>query len=203
MELSDEILLSEVLPRWDYLVLFKTRLINRHWYNLYNDDTLWSIKLRSEFPTYQRKDITLSWKHIYRHLVKTRYDFLVEVVDLGMHLRGWQGSRLIYPLRGNQCHLPNYDLAYSSIIKLYELWDALANDDKFIIDDLQFIRYHPETGYEVHPSSLIQRVIQLGLGVACARLCSRDLIVSALYYLKKFYHLDIPNCNIEHIESIC
>jgi hypothetical protein len=121
-----------------------------------------------------------------------------------MHLRGWQGSRLIYPLRVDQCHQPNYDQAYLSIIKLYELWDTLPNDDKFIIDDLPCMGYHLETGgYEVRSTSLIKRVIQLGLGEDCARICSYYLIVSALYYLKEFHNLDIPNCDIRHIQFIC
>jgi hypothetical protein len=204
MELSDEILVSEVLPRWDYPLLLKSRLINRRWYDLYNDDTLWLIKVRTDFPTYQRKNITVSWKNIYRHLVKTRQTFLMDVFDLGMYLRGWQGSRLIYPLGVRQCDWPNYDEVYVSIIKIYERWDSLPNDAKSILDDLRLMRYQQETGYVawLDRPSLIEHVVQLGLGEACGRITSRYLIVSALYYLKTFYNTDIPNCKITSLQSI-
>lgn len=205
LHLPDEILLNEVLPRWDSRTLCIASQVDKHFQELCNDETVWFHKVKMEFPLYQRKNTLHSWRSAYRYLEHTGKKFLREVFNLGLYFRGFHSGDTVYPLKVVQCKDINFDAAYDSIIKIYELWYSVPPDIKDMIEKFKLMRYYSYEGYRPHISNrdLFQTIIGLGLSEECARLMSGYLITSAVYYLKKDYNIEISNCDMKELGVIC
>ena len=132
--------------------------------------------------------------------------FLREIFNLGMYIRGWKGPGNPYPTSGGIFCDPNaYSPVAITMSNVYKLYTQAPQNVKSLIHRLPIVNYNPIIGYDVTDRSLIQlfnSLSSIDSGQYCARLATNPFILSAVYHLQNIFGINIPSFNIDMFRYI-
>lgn len=138
-------------------------------------------------------------------------DFLREIFNLGMYLRGWSGHPAPYPLLKSQTMTqmycdPNINPGVAtSLINVYQILNDASNDIKSILMKIPIMKYVDKQftmtsrGIRDTIGNVLNKTIN---GSYCSRAVSNNLIATAIYYLQNNYGIIIPWFDIDVFERL-
>jgi hypothetical protein len=189
--------LTQIMLNLSYENLNTYCTVNSVAKSICNDPNFWANKAGLEFkiPIPDFYSVQMNPRLRYLQLRETAgqrnliYNFLINVLALGLYIRGWQGPGTSYPLirTTSQCSFNEP----KSLITIYNIYNVLNNAQlniKQILLKVSAMRYDNNTNSYIPTGKMLTNILdEISSGKGCSRLYSDVLIATAVYYLNDLF----------------